>query len=151
MFNILHLHPMLVHFPIALFFTSFFFDILFRFTRKKEFQKMGYYILILAVITGALAAGAGILIEDKIESSGISERQIDDHKGFAMVALVIFVVLLVFRFFKKGDLSGQVFNLYILLSFVAILLLSYAAFKGGKLVYEYGAAVQQLPVPSQTK
>jgi uncharacterized membrane protein len=142
---------MLVHFPIALFYTSLFFDLLSKFTGKIEFRKMGYILLMLAVLSGVLAAGAGILVEDKIESSGISEQHIDDHKGFAIAALITYIALLGFRFFKKGELSGTVFTVYLSLSLIGLLLLSLAAFRGGALVYEYGAAVQQLPTPLQKR
>jgi uncharacterized membrane protein len=110
---------------------------------------MGYMLLILAVLSGVLAAGAGLLVEDKVESSGISEQHIDDHKGLAIAALITYIVLLGFRFFKKGELSGTVFTVYLSLSLIGLLLLSLAAFRGGALVYEYGAAVQQLPTPLQ--
>ncbi len=99
--NILHLHPMLVHFPIALIFTSVFFDLLYRITKNGDFQKFGYYLLTLAVLSGVLASGSGILIEDKIESTGISEQHIDDHKGLALATMALFAALLAFRFFKK--------------------------------------------------
>jgi uncharacterized membrane protein len=143
--NTLHFHPMLVHFPIALFFTSLLFDLLFKMTRNGDFQKFGYYLLILAVLSGILASSSGMLIEDKIESSGISEQHIDDHKGFALATMALFIALLAFRFFKKNKISENVFNLYLAVSLIGLVLLSLAAFKGGKLVYKYGAAVEQLP------
>jgi uncharacterized membrane protein len=149
--NILHLHPMLVHFPIALFFTSLFFDLLYKVKKNGDFHKFGYYLLTLAVLSGVLASSAGILIEDKIASTGISEQHIDDHKGFALAAMALFIALLAFRFFKKNKISENVFNIYLAFSLVGIMLLSLAAFRGGKLVYEYGAAVQQLPTAEQKK
>ncbi|MBI1821349.1 MAG: DUF2231 domain-containing protein [Nitrospirae bacterium] len=139
--TIVHLHPMLVHFPIALFFTSVFFDLAYQFTRNTDFKKIAYYLLILGVGFGIFASGVGIYIEDTIEKSGISEEHIDDHKGFAIATMVCFIVLLIFRFFKKNQISDNVFKYYLILSLVGLMLLSLAGFYGGRLVYEDGAAV----------
>ena len=148
--TIVHLHPMLVHFPIGLFFTSVFFDLAYQLTGKTDFKKTAYYLLILGVGFGIIASGVGIYIEDTIQKSGISEGHLDDHKGFAIAAMVSFIILLVFRFFKKNQISASVFNYYLILSLAGLMLLSVAGFYGGRLVYEDGAAVH-LPDKMSTK
>lgn len=142
---------MLVHFPIALFFVSLFFDLLFKATKNADFGKFGYYLLILAVLSGILASSSGMFIEDKIEESGITEQHIDDHKDFAIGTMALFIALLAFRFFKKNKISESVFNFYLAVSLIGLILLSLAAYRGGKLVYEFGAAVNQLPSPGQKR
>jgi uncharacterized membrane protein len=141
MFNLIHLHPMLVHFPISLFFTSVLCDFIYKFTKNQDFKKMGYFLLILAVLAGFVATGSGILIEDKIESSGISEEHIDDHRGFALIAMASFTLLLSFRFFKKNQIADKWFSFYLILSLAGLILLSIAGSYGGRLVFEDGAGV----------
>ena len=151
MINITHLHPMLVHFPISLLFTSALFDLLSCIAKGKEFQKIGFYLLILGVISGIVASGSGLLIEEGIEKSGISEERIDGHKGFAIGSVAFFAFLLAIRISKRNNLSKNLFNLYLVLSLAGLVILSFAAYRGGNLVYEYGAAVKQLPAAGQRK
>ncbi|MHB8483777.1 MAG: DUF2231 domain-containing protein [Nitrospiria bacterium] len=139
--SIVDLHPMLVHFPIGLFFTSVFFDLAYRFSGNIDFKKTAYYLLILGVVSGIFAGGAGIYIEDRIEDTGVSEKHVDDHKDFAIAMIVCFTLLLAYRFYKKNQISDKAFNLYLVLSLAGLVLLSLTGFYGGKLVYEDGAAV----------
>jgi uncharacterized membrane protein len=139
--NLIHLHPMIVHFPISLFFTSVLCDFIYRFSKNQEFKKTGYFLLILGVLAGFVASGTGLLIEDKIESGGISEDHIDDHKGFALAATASFTLLLSFRFFKKNQIADKWFSAYLILSLAGLILLSIAGSYGGRLVYEDGAGV----------
>lgn len=62
MFNTNHIHPMFVHFPIALITIGFFFDILNPFVKKKTFIKCGYYLMIL----GTLSSFAAYLTGDSL-------------------------------------------------------------------------------------
>jgi predicted heme/steroid binding protein/uncharacterized membrane protein len=45
-----HPHPMVVHFPIALYFSSVFFNILFLATKDRSFETAGLYCLVGAVL-----------------------------------------------------------------------------------------------------
>lgn len=53
------IHPMLVHFPIALLFTSVLFDLVFFFTGREEFKKGGFWLLILGWTAGLAAILSG--------------------------------------------------------------------------------------------
>ena len=54
-FNTAHLHPMLVHFPIALLSFGFLFELLFLMNKKEIcFTKTGFYLLISATIMGVI-------------------------------------------------------------------------------------------------
>ena len=50
------IHPLVVHFPIALLFTSVFFDLLGIITEKKNFRQTAFWLLILGLIGGIVAA-----------------------------------------------------------------------------------------------
>ena len=63
------LHPLTVHFPIALLFTSVFFDLLGALTGNKNFKQTGWWLLILGLIGGTVAAGFGMWTEEQVEAS----------------------------------------------------------------------------------
>ncbi len=46
MFDTSHLHPMIVHFPIALLIIGFLFDLAGVISKKDFFNKAGFYLLI---------------------------------------------------------------------------------------------------------
>ena len=138
---IVHLHPMLVHFPIGFLFASVLFDLINKWTHKQDFKKAAYYLLFLGLLFGIFASGVGVYIENVIEESGVSEKHLDDHKGFAIATLACFAFLFAFRVLKKNQFSENVLSLYLILSLAGLLLLTITGFYGGKLVYEDGAAV----------
>ena len=55
MISATHLHAMIVHFPIALLFVGFLFDLLSLATKKPSFKTAALYLLVLGAI-GAVAA-----------------------------------------------------------------------------------------------
>jgi uncharacterized membrane protein len=55
MIDTVHIHPMIVHFPIALLIVGFLFDILSLFIKKEFYSNAGFYLLILGTL-GIIAA-----------------------------------------------------------------------------------------------
>ena len=55
MIDLTHLHPMIVHFPIALLIVGFLADAIGLFTKREFFTKAGFYLLILGTL-GVVAA-----------------------------------------------------------------------------------------------
>ena len=62
MFDTAHLHPMIVHFPIALIIAGFLADTLYIFYRQEDWlSKMGFFLMLL----GTVAAGTAFLTDRK--------------------------------------------------------------------------------------
>jgi uncharacterized membrane protein len=78
---------MLVHFPIALLFTSVLFDAAGAWFKRDSFRDGALWLLILGLLGGVAAAIAG-------EKAGIAESMIETHETLAFVTLGIFGVLL---------------------------------------------------------
>jgi uncharacterized membrane protein len=53
-------HPLLVHFPIALFSTGLFFDILAKLLDNEEFDHAGFWTMLMALISSPFTIIAGI-------------------------------------------------------------------------------------------
>jgi len=140
--KLVHLHPMLVHFPIALYMTSVLFDFGFKIFKKEDFLKTAYFLLILALLAGLAATADGLLIEGIVEKTGVPEEAIDRHMIFAIFTIVFIGTLLGFRFIKKNKITANLYNVYLALSLAGMILIGLTGLLGGKLVYEYGAAVK---------
>ena len=136
------IHPMLVHFPIALLFVSVFFDLLSFYTGREDFKKGAFWLLILGWIAGLAATLTGILSEEVVEKAGVPEAAIERHEFFALTTLALFVGLMLVRFWIRNRWSSRDRLVYMGVALVGLSLLATTGFWGGDLVYRYGAGVQ---------
>jgi len=141
------LHPLTVHFPIALLFTSVFFDLLGMLTDNNNFRQTGWWLLILGLIGGTVAAGIGMWTEEQIEAMGVPEAAVDRHEAFAVTTMIVFAVLAVIRWWRRGRWSARDRVVYLSVAMAGLLLLGITGFYGGELVYRYGAGVQSSAAP----
>lgn len=144
------LHPLTVHFPIALLFTSVFFDLLGILTEKKQLSQTGWWLLILGLVGGAVAAGFGMWTEEQVEASGVPEAAVDRHEAFALTTLAVFAALAVVRWRMRARWSSRDRVMYLCVAMVGLLLLGITGFYGGELVYRYGAGVESHAAPPAT-
>jgi uncharacterized membrane protein len=137
MFLTSHLHPMLVHFPIALVALGFLAEVVSFFVKKEIcLNKMSLYLL----LTGTLAAAAtwlsGVLFTS--EMSGVAGEIKETHETFALITLTLLVITSVIRLYllKKENqllLKKIAFITYAL----AAICVAITGFFGGTLVYTY--------------
>lgn len=141
----LPLHPIVVHFPIALGTLLPFAGFLLWWAVRKEYLERKVWILIptLALVYSLSAVVAAELGEDdekKVEKV-VAEKVIHEHEEAAEVipwiAGTLFLVSLVGLGKKNPDRARLAFAV---LSLAAMVPLANAGHTGGKLVYHYGAA-----------
>lgn len=138
MFSTSHLHPMLVHFPIALVAIGFLAEFAFLLFKKEVcLTKMGLYLLVI----GTLAACATWLSGDLFtsEMSGAAGEIRETHELLATITVVLLIATLVLRsalLFKKSE-NTKLKTLAFVLYGLAALSVSATGFFGGTLVYNY--------------
>jgi uncharacterized membrane protein len=139
MFNTAHLHPLLVHFPIALILTGFLFDVVFLFYKEEKcLSKTGFYLMILGTLAAAVAYTSGQLFTNE-PTQGEIVNVFERHELFALLTLIIMGIGSVIRIYaavKKIDtklITWAVFGLY----FLGSLFVGLTGFMGGTMVYEY--------------
>ncbi len=138
----LPLHPILVHFPIALLITSVLFDAAGVILKREALREGALWLLILGLVGGIAAAGAGLYAEEAAEKAGIAESLIERHETLAFVTLAIFGTLLGYRLFLRNQLAQVTLAVYLIGAVVGIGTLSATGYFGGHLVYEHGAGVK---------
>lgn len=133
-----HLHPMLVHFPIALIVVGFVFDLASILYKKEACLSMlGFYLLILGTLAALAALFTGAFFTS--EMSGAAGTVKETHELFAWITVGNLVVLSAFRILLKSqnkqepNLKWIAFALYGL----AAISVSITGFYGGTLVYNY--------------
>ncbi len=144
MFDTGHLHPMIVHFPIALLLVGFLFEVLSLFIKKEVFSTAAFYLLLLGTLGVIGAYISGDIAGDGISESGMLKNALDAHEDAALLALWIASSAAVIRIgyvvLKKN---------YIVLRWLSFVLFLCGAiavgrtgYYGGQLVYKYAAGVQ---------
>jgi uncharacterized membrane protein len=133
-----HLHPMLVHFPIALIALGFIVEIASMLYQKNAcLSKIGFYLLLLGTLSAIVTLFTGALFT--AEMSGAAGTVKDTHELFAWITVGNLVILSAFRILLKAqnkessNLKWIAFALYGL----AALSVSITGFYGGTLVYNY--------------
>ena len=144
-----NLHPMLVHFPIALLVTAALCDgLAFVLRRQPTWRNgaVGLYVL----GTGLMAATylSGREAAALVFTPGMAHGLVDEHWTWAMWTLLYFGSLTVGRVVAHRRLDGQhsaLWGLFLLAGVGGVVLLAATAERGARLVYAYGVGVS---VPS---
>ena len=139
------IHPMVVHFPIALLITSVVFDFLAMRWRHKSFQDAGFYTLLAGLLGAAVAVLTGAMAEELAEDTGIPESVLEIHEALGYATLLFFIGLLALRLLMRWKLIREIPALYLAMGVAGIMILSAAGYFGGSLVYDFGAGVS-MPV-----
>ncbi len=132
---------MIVHFPIALLFTSVLFDAVNHFFKRDSLREGALWLLGLGLLGGVAASIAGSVAEEAAEKAGIAESLIETHESLAFVTMGIFGVLFLWRLFLRNQVTGKLLAMYLFVAAIGVGTLSATGYYGGDLVYEHGAGV----------
>ncbi|TLS35313.1 DUF2231 domain-containing protein [Pseudalkalibacillus caeni] len=131
------LHPLLVHFPIALLFIGTITEIIALF-KKEFFNKASLYLIGIGWITGVFAYLSGEGAEEYAERYLHSDVHslVEVHETFALITLVAFGGYLVLKLWSLWKGSPKPFSyLIILVALAGVVTLSVTGHYGGKMVY----------------
>jgi uncharacterized membrane protein/FtsH-binding integral membrane protein len=149
------LHPKLVQFPLVLLLAGLVFDLAGH-VGRRAWAGHARWAGLASTAGGTLgllfAFICGIYAEIWAGRAGVPQHPIELHELMANVASWGFVILLAWRIFLTPAAAdpagtgmpqprGRGMTIYLLLGFTWYLLLAVTGYLGGKLVFEYGAAV----------
>lgn len=143
MIDISHIHPMLVHFPIALLIAGFFSDILGLFVKKEFFTRAGFYLLILGTLGAIAAVITGHMAGDGIES-GALKQAVEVHEDAGTLTLWLALITSAFRvvLIWLEKYRGILKAVALVLFFATVLSVARTGYYGGELVYKHAAGVE---------
>ncbi|HUX53428.1 MAG TPA: DUF2231 domain-containing protein [Williamwhitmania sp.] len=138
MFSVSHLHPMLVHFPIALIIAGFALEVFHLIIKKEQcLSRAGFYLLILGTLGAIVAYLAGEFFTNDLAGAagGIQET----HELFASITLGTVILTLLVRLYlmikKKEETSLR--WVYFALYALSAIFVGITGFYGGTLVFSY--------------
>ena len=135
------LHPLLVHFPIALLSTAGLLECIAVVTRRHDFSRAAWWNQLLGTIGLGSAAFTGMRAGEVAGLTGIALETLDRHQQMAFVLTALFAGLLLWRLGTRTLLPARGRWFYGLLYLAGIALLVAVAWYGGQLVFRFGAGV----------
>jgi len=137
-----NLHPLIVHFPIALIFVILACDFIGFFMKRDFYLKIGSVITIFALVGGLAALLSGILAEETVEKSiGSAHDLLERHELMGYMYIGVLAAMAIFRFAIGKRLFGRLGLIALLLSLIASGIVAYGGYLGGEMVYAHGVGV----------
>ena len=126
------IHPLLVHFPIALFSTGLFFDMLAKLLNNEELDHAGFWTMLMALISSPFTIIAGIFAF--MEEGSILDLYQFQHGILAFISTLFLLVLFWVRIKFQMDFrySSLKRNIYLFLHILIVGILFYGAHLGAK-------------------
>jgi uncharacterized membrane protein len=138
------IHPMFVHYPIALWTTSVIADLIFYFIRNSSLILISKFLIAAGILGAILAALPGI-IDWLTITDPVAKKTGNLHLILNVSALILFCVSLYLRMKNYGaPMVGFHLQVPFAVSLVGWLLMAISASLGGKLVYEHRMGVKEL-------
>ena len=139
MFNTDHLHPMIVHFPIALIIVGFIAEVISLFFKSEKcLSKTGFYLMMLGTLAAIAAWSTGQLFTDHPDEGEILPV-FAIHRLGAWITMIVMIIGSAFRIWlmvkkkEESKLKWIAFGFY-LFGFAAVSLTGYM---GGIMVYDF--------------
>ena len=139
-----NVHPMIVHFPIALLIVGCVADIAGAAFKKDFFSKAGFYLLLLGTLGVIAAYLSGGQAGEGLTEGGALKQALENHEGAAGLSLWLIAATALVRTFLVAakKFSGPVRWLPVALFFVSVLAIARTGYYGGELVFKHAAGVQ---------
>ena len=148
MFDIAHIHPMLVHFPLALLPTAVAVQFLAlikgqRLYERKCLPTTGLALFALAAVTAVIAAVFGDVALDAAVASGVPLASLETHEDLGQLSAMILssMGLIQAWFYRRQNSNLRTSWLMWISGFIVLLIVLTTAWFGGQLVYDLGVNV----------
>lgn len=138
-----NIHPLLVHFPIALLTFSCGLDVLGMVTRRLHYERAAWWTLLGGFVGLGLTITTGILAETTVTIHETARAHFEAHEQLAFGVAAIYCILVLWRIAHRSYLPRNQHAWYLALSLVGVCLLWLTAWFGGELVFTFGVGVQR--------
>lgn len=137
--HLFHLHPLIVHFPVALFITALGMEVLSWILKKEALHQAAYYNYLLGI-----AGGVAAVLAAWFDGQVLKHPVFYTHKTLAYWTVGFALACAVILFLVKRRKSKKVFRIiFFIFLFLTAVFVSLTGYYGGRLVYEYGVGVQE--------
>ena len=145
-----NLHPLVVHFPIALLVSFWLAAVLARLFRSPSLHQAASWMLYFGAAASALAVAAGFHAEDTVDHSEEVHAILERHETLGLSVLGLSVLLSIVRWLNSRWNRGSVSILELAAGVVLVGALSAGADLGGLMVYGHGVGVRSTCPDAET-
>ncbi len=162
------IHPMVVHFPIALLYLALAVDIVGKFVKTPDrfFDRASFWLTLLGLIAGAVAAAMGVISEQFVRWDATTLAILTAHQRDAVITGIFVFLALLARFFARysrntigrnqrwsfwGTGRGRSTGLSTLLLFLGVVMITWTGSLGGTMVYHYGVGIRHVTYKNPLK
>ncbi len=133
------IHPKMVHFPIALFFTALVFDVLSLVFRKKALHQSAIYLYVFAALLTPLVVRTGIWEAERLH---LNHPLLTKHSLMAQRTMWVSLMSLPVLWFLKNEFAKYFRAVFLIVLLATVGLVAYTGHLGGQMVYEYGVGIE---------
>jgi uncharacterized membrane protein len=138
-FDLTNVHPIFVHFTVALFTIALLLDVLGVAARRESFHSAAWINLVLAAIFGVGTVVFGLVAETQVMIDHEDHMTLTRHKQIGFAVLAVIFVLVFWRLRTRGAFPGKA---ALAATTLGVGLMWVGAHYGGQLVYGEGIAVK---------
>ena len=138
-----NLHPMIIHFPIALIFVVAICDLIGIMSGKRSLIQTANIISVFAALGAIAAVTTGLLAEDSAWLSETAHEIMETHEMFGFIFLGLIIVTAIFRLAIGDKIYDRFKWIGLILALVGSSIVSYGGYLGGEMVYTHGAGVKE--------
>lgn len=136
-----NLHPLFVHFPIALLTLFLPIDAAGCLAGKPQWRRVADWFLYAGTLFAALTVALGLSAESTVAHAAAAHELMEIHEQLGLTILGLAATLSAWRLLAGDTLRGAGNALHLTLAAALCLLLVFAADLGGLMVYHHGVAV----------
>lgn len=142
-----NIHPLIVHFPLALLPVAALFYLLAWLTGKESCGWTAFWMLGLGVLSAAAAVGSGLYgAEGVMVAPSVRERLLVNHERIMLVVLGLSVVLWIWALLAR-PIPRRAGLIFALLFSILLAGMTLGADFGGRMVFDYNAGGDACPQP----
>ena len=142
-----NLHPLLVHFPLALLPASALLYVLAWLAGRDSWAWTGLWLLVLGALSAATAAATGLRADEGVMvDPSVREQLLDPHRRLMLTTVGLSIALAAWAAAAR-PLPARGRGVFLTLLVVLLALMSRGADYGGRMVYDYNAGGNACPQP----
>ena len=135
-------HPLVVHFPIALLLSAVAVDGLALALKRPSIHRVALWNLVLGTVGAAVAVLSGLQAEDVAKHSFEIWQILELHKRLGITTLILGIMMSGLRLARRDRLTPRVRLATLVVMAAMASTLTWGASLGGRLVYEFGVGGQ---------
>ena len=136
-----NLHPLLIHFPIALLLSSVLFYWAGLRWKERGLDKAASYTLWLGLVGTAVTIISGLVAAQSVPLDSPAMQTLTTHKFLGIATFVIFGMQAICAWRSKGVYSSGKRVLHTVIQLIGVALIIAVGSYGGELVYTFGIGV----------